>query len=215
MRLWLMLTLLCVCFGFISPCSGDERNKGKDLNAVVLEHARKIPEGGGYQKAWTGSGTPHEIRFGDGKVLSKGEGGTYCCGVTFAVVMSVAHAQGLLRDKSLADIKQFQKNWYGVGKPSQERTCVHALEQLGIGRAVRFEDAQPGDFVQFWRSKSGHSVIFLAWIEEDGQRVGLRYRSSQTATNGVGDHQEYFKTAPGDRGHIDPERTYFGRLTGK
>ena len=32
---------------------------------------------------------------------------------------------------------------------------------------------RPGDFLQFWRTnKSGHSVVFLEWVEEDGRRLG-------------------------------------------
>ena len=63
--------------------------------------------------------------------------------------------------------------------------------------------------------KSGHSVVFLGWAEQDGKRVGLRYRSSQGSTKGVGDVTEYFtdaKDPDGKPGRVLRDRTYFGRL---
>ena len=74
------------------------------------------------------------------------------------------------------------------------------------------DDAQPGDFLQFWRTKSGHSVVFLDWIDRDGKRVGFKYRSSQGSTKGIGDHAEYFKDSGVAGGEVDRNRMYFGRL---
>ncbi len=55
-------------------------------------------------------------------------------------------------------------------------------------------------------------MIFLAWVEEKGQRIGFTYRSSQKSTNGIGDHTEYFSEIPGRGGKVDRSRMYFGRL---
>ena len=125
----------------------------------VVEIARAYPDGGGYE--WKGSGVPEDIRFGDATILQKGKA-TYCSGFTFAVVMKSAEQRGLLDGKLLDDIRTFQKNWYGTTKESGETQCAYALEQLGIGHAVKAEDARSGDFLQLWRTnKSGHSVVFL------------------------------------------------------
>src|SRR4051812_36132606 len=178
----------------------------------VVKIARSFPDGGGYE--WKGSGVPEDIRFDGTMILPKGKA-TYCSGFTFAVAMKSAGERGLLSGKSVDDIRAFQKQWYGSTKESAETQCAYALEKLGIGRAVKQDDAQAGDFLQLWRTnKSGHSVVFLEWIREDGQPIGIKYRSTQKSTNGIGDRTEYFADVPGHEGSVDPQRLYFGRLNG-
>src|SRR4051812_38576760 len=69
--------------------------------ADVLKVATDIPDGGGYNKTWAGSGTPAEVTFDGQRVLPRGTGGTYCSGFTFAVAMAVAERRGLLAGKTL------------------------------------------------------------------------------------------------------------------
>jgi hypothetical protein len=179
---------------------------------TTLQIARSYPDGGQYDRSWRGSGVPHEIRFQGERILAKGKG-TYCCGFTFAVAMDAAGERRLLADKSPDQIRAFQKQWYGATKESAEVQCGLAMEKLGIGRRVKADEARPGDFLQFWRTnKGGHSVVFLGWVEEGGRRVGIKYRSSQGSTKGIGDRVEYFAGAAGKEGRIDPQRLYFGRL---
>jgi hypothetical protein len=78
---------------------------------------------------------------------------------------------------------------------------------------VPAEEAEAGDFLQFWRGRSGHSVVFIRWIERDGRRVGFEYRSSQGATDGIGDHIEYFNDSGVRGGQVDPQRMYFARFS--
>jgi hypothetical protein len=178
----------------------------------VLEIARSYPDAGGYDSSWKGSGVPAEIRFDDERILAKGRG-TYCCGFTFAVVMDAAIERGLLRDKSVDQVRKFQKQWYGATEESREIQCALAVAALGIGEAIEPDEARPGDFLQFWRTnKSGHSVVFLEWIEEGGRHVGFKYRSSQGATKGIGDRVEYFADVKGKDGAVDRSRLYFCRL---
>jgi hypothetical protein len=182
---------------------------GKD----VLAAARAIPDGGSY--VWTnGSGVPRDIRYEGELILKAQEKGTYCSGFTFCVAMQAAEERGLLKGKSADAVRQFQKQWYGSTKEAAERQCALAVEQLGIGREVKsLADAQPGDFMQIWRTnKSGHSVLFLDWVREGDQIVGIKYRSSQKSTDGVGDRVEYFDDAPGHDGKVDRRRTYVARL---
>lgn len=190
-----------------SPLQADER--GKD----VLAAAQAIPDGGSY--VWTnGSGVPRDIRHEGELILKAQEKGTYCSGFTFCVAMEVAQERGLLKGKSVEAVRQFQKQWYGSTKEAAERQCALAVEQLGIGREVKsLADAQPGDFMQIWRTnKSGHSVLFLDWVREGDEVVGIKYRSSQKSTDGVGDRVEYFADAPGHDGKVDRQRTYVARL---
>lgn len=179
----------------------------------VLEIARSHKDGGGY--VWEGgSGCPQAIDF-DGQSIVKGqEKGTYCSGFTFTVAMEAAAERGLLRGKSIEEVRRFQKEWYGVPKDAAERQCAVAVERLGIGQEIKkLEAGKPGDFVQIWRTnKSGHSVVLVDWVREGGEIVGLKYRSSQKSTDGIGDRIEYFSDAPGKKGQVIRERTYLARL---
>jgi hypothetical protein len=154
----------------------------------VVKAARSYKDGGGYE--WKGSGAHEEIQFNGQRILAKGEK-TYCSGFTFAVVMKAAAERGLLRGKSVAQIRAFQKDWYGATKESAETQCAFAVEKLGIGRSVKPEKALAGDFLQLWRTnKSGHSVVFLEWIRDGRRPIGVKYRSTQKLTDGIGDRVE-------------------------
>ena len=183
-------------------------------NDVVLRTARSYADGGGYNLKWGGTGTPEEILHDGQRVLAKGTDGTYCCGFTFAVAMKAGGEMKLFEGKTLEQIKRFQKEWYGaVDEPElREKQCSLAVGNLGVGRAVPMDEAQPGDFCQFWRGKGGHSVIFLEWVERNGKRIGFKYRSSQGSTKGIGDNTEYFSDSGIEKGHVDRKRIYFGRF---
>ncbi|HUT34455.1 MAG TPA: hypothetical protein VNE39_13295 [Planctomycetota bacterium] len=173
-----------------------------------------FPDGGGYDKTWQGTGSPEEIGFKGETILAKATNGTYCCGFTFAVAMRMAASRGLLADKSVEQVRRFQREWYGAMPPSREKQCVAAAETLGIGREVKLEEARPGDFVQLWRaSGTGHSIVLLRPIRRDGKLVGLEYRSSQGSTNGIGNRTEHFADAD-PKGTIVRPRTYVCRLNG-
>jgi hypothetical protein len=180
------------------------------LAASVAEIAHSYPDGGGYE--WKGTGVPEAIRFGEATILDKGKS-TYCSGFTFAVVMKAAAERGILKGQTAEQVRAFQKEWYGSTKESGETQCAYALEKLGIGKEVKAADAREGDFLQLWRTnKSGHSVVFLDWVTDGSKRIGLKYRSSQKSTDGIGDRVEYFAGTPGKKGLVDPKRIYFGRL---
>ena len=176
----------------------------------IIDIARRFPDGGGYE--WKGSGVPEDVRFNGKIILAKGKA-TYCSGFTFAVVMNAAGERGLLKSKTTEQVQAFQKEWYGATKASSESQCAYAIEKLGIGKAVPTKDAKPGDFLQLWRTnKSGHSVVFLEWISEAGRPIGVKYRSTQKSTDGIGDRVEYLTGVPGKKGSVDPQRLYFCRL---
>ncbi len=141
------------------------------IPSAVLKIADSFPNGGGFN--WDrGTGTPEEIRFGGQRILTKSKRGTYCCGFTFAVVMRAAAEGGLLKGKSVTQIKKFQQHWYAATPEAREKQQIFAMEWLGIGKQVPFMDAEPGDFVRLWHGGSGHSVIFVRWVAEDGRKVG-------------------------------------------
>jgi len=180
----------------------------KPLDAIA-----SFPDGGGYDKSWKGSGSPEEIVFKGRTILPKATNGTYCCGFTFAVAMRMAASRGLLAQKSVEQVRRFQREWFGATPASREKQCVVAAENLGIGREVKLDEARPGDFVQFWRANgSGHSVVLLRPIRCDGRLIGLEYRSSQGSTNGIGNRVEHFADAE-PKGAVLRARTYACRLS--
>jgi hypothetical protein len=203
-----VLAVLAVAWGGCSACADEPRS--------TVDIARSYKEGGGY--IWEGgSGVPREIKFQGETILPAQRKGTYCSGFTFSVVMQAAADRGLLKGKEIDAVRRFQKEWYGVPKDAQETQCALAVERLGIGRRVKdLEDVRPGDFVQIWRTnKTGHSVVLIAPVREEGRLIGLRYRSSQKSTDGIGDRVEYFADVPSREGKVDRSRTYAARLNDK
>ncbi len=179
----------------------------------VVEIARGFADGGGYE--WKGTGVPEDVRFGDAVILAKGKA-TYCSGFTFGVAMKAANQRGLLQGKTIDQVRVFQKDWYGVSQESGETQCVYAMEKLGVGKGIEAKNAKAGDFLQLWRTnKSGHSVVFLEWVTDGGKPIGVKYRSTQTATRGIGDRVEYFANVPGKKGSVDPKRLHFARLNAR
>jgi hypothetical protein len=182
---------------------------GGGFGQQAIQIARSYTDGGGY--IWKGStGVSETLTFDGQTLMEKQPVGTYCCGFTLQVAFKLAQNNNLFDGKTFDQIKQFQVQWYGSTKDSAETQCTLAMTTLGVGQPVKHDDARPGDFANFWRTKSGHSVIFLNWITDDqGKRIGLNYRSSQTKTNGIGDNSEYFKNHGGE---VDPDRLYLCRF---
>jgi hypothetical protein len=210
-----LLLMLVLTASFVQPStlSASEPEAYESKSAYtddVLKIAYAYKNGGGY--IWKNSTGVCETLEHDGKtILKKQPKGTYCCGFTFQAAFKLAQHHGIFDGKTYDEVKKFQRQWYGASEASGETQCTLAMTTLGVGDAVAHDDARAGDFGNFWRTKSGHSIIFLNWItDDDGNRTGIHYRSSQPKTDGIGDHTEYFKD---HGGHVDPERLYLCRFT--
>ncbi len=203
----------CLLVGIVVACSPVLADEKDSPNTDVLEIAYAYDDGGSYK--WEGSGVPEELWFAGEQILPKGDG-TFCCGYTLAVVFKAAQQRGLLADRTADDIRLLHKYWYGNSDESKETLVQYALEELDLGKAIEHDDAMPGDFVQYWRTNgSGHSVVFLNWVVDNGERIGVNYRSSQKATDGIGDRIEYFSDASdptNEVGKLDRKRFYVVRL---
>lgn len=195
------ITKLTVCF-CVSLVTA--QNPNEDVLTIANSFS-----GGGYK--WSSTGVPKSIYFKDSEILAKSEEGTFCSGYTFTVAFDALEKRGLIKNLTVDQIKWLQKNWYGTNDVSAETQCLYSLEKLGLGKKVDHSDAQAGDFVQFWRNnKSGHSVIFLDWVRDhSGKITGIKYRSTQKSTNGIGDRTETIGS--GDR-DISIQRLYIVRL---
>jgi hypothetical protein len=210
MRIGKKFSIKCVKFGFFffvflfinSFCNGQA------LNYFLLREAY-VHEGGSYVLSSTG--TPEDLIHNSDTILAKSHSGTYCSGFTFYLLFNALKENGLLERYTKTDLKRMQKQWYGNTKEASETQCLYVLEKEKLGRKVELEEAEPGDFVQFWRNnKSGHSVLFLGWERDSvGVISGLKYRSSQTKTDGIGDRIEAIGTGPKD---INRWRLYIARL---
>jgi len=205
---WGILFTLVICL-LISGCldSDGEFTSGDD----IVEVAYGYKDGGCWK--WEGTGVPEAIWFKNRPILRKDSRCTYCSGYTFAVYFKAAAERGLLENLSAHDIHELQQHWYGTTPEYAERQAALALQDAGLGRIIDPRDAKAGDVVCFHRAKSGHSVIFLEWVYEDDVIIGLKYRSSQSTTDGIGDGTEYF-TSSGLYGKavVDPQRFYVARL---
>jgi hypothetical protein len=200
----------CIKFGlvFSSILFYSSYSSCQALNYFLLKEAY-VHEGGSYVLSSTG--TPEDLIHNSDTILAKSQSGSYCSGYTFYLLFNALKENGLLEGYTKSELKRIQKEWYGNTKEAFETQCLYVLEKEKLGRKVEWEDAEPGDFVQFWRNnKSGHSVLFLGWERDSvGVISGLKYRSSQTKTDGIGDRIEAIGTGPKD---INRWRLYIARL---
>jgi hypothetical protein len=189
-----------------------------ELNPLVLEVLGRYPTDGTHPywwprgeeaKGWKGCTRDLEYR---GEVFASGdpEGRAYCCGLTFEVFLEAwrlwCHRNGRpwrIGDLDVDGVRRLQREWFGS---ASDKTCLRTAlvdNELGV-RIEKFADARPGDFVQLWRKNgSGHSVVFLDWVREDDEIVGLRYWSTQPSTRGIGERVEYFDR--GEKGLLRDE----------
>lgn len=174
-------------------------------NASVVKLLLDYPEHGVHDYWWPrkgeGSydGSTTDVLI-NGQVVMKGEtkARTFCCGLTLEVFYGYLKSHPELARRIPADqYSEFKRYWFcrELFSPGPR----DAMTTYSVGTAIlRAEDALPGDFVQVWRkNKSGHSVIFVNWLRDDqGNRIGLQYWSTQPATGGIGFHSELFGTLP-------------------
>jgi hypothetical protein len=194
-------------------------NIGVDLqpgspNKDVVEAALSYPDGAGGQYNMQGSGVMETILHKGETVLAY-TGSTYCSGATFTIAMKVINKRNLFANKTLKEVKSFQRMWYGASSDPAlvEKQQGPALEMMGIGGNVTHAEALPGDFGQIWRTNnSGHSVVFMGWEEKDGKIIGFKYRSSQGkgVGSGVSNRKEFFSDS--GKGSVIRERFYLSRI---
>jgi hypothetical protein len=183
--------------------------RAQPMNESFLRQAKAYPAEGGY--VWSSTGCPEALVRGTDTLLRKSKAGTYCSGFTFAVFFKVMNDRGSFDSLNMSDLKSIQQDWYGNTAPSAERQCVYVMEKWNLGSKIEMEHARPGDFIQFWRNNNtGHSALFLGWIRDGaGTITGLKYRSSQRPTNGIGERTEPIGSASRS---LNPKRIYLGRI---
>jgi hypothetical protein len=185
----------------------------KSLAADVLRSAYQIPEGGGYCDL-DDSGVAKEVIHRGVQILPASRSKNYFgAGFTFTVALNVARSKHLLDQCAPSDLQRAQREWYGATDQSGRRQLIIALEDLGLGCEVNPSEVRPGDFAIFSRRNTTHSVVFLGWVMYEDKKVGIRYRSAQKQTDGVGDAAEYFTTSGFPSGTARSESLLFARMT--
>ncbi|HJN76318.1 MAG TPA: hypothetical protein QGF58_20480 [Myxococcota bacterium] len=193
-----------------------------DFNELLVDMVGSYPMDGTYEFYWPSgggwSGGTQDLWYQGEQIGSDGGySACYCSGITWEWYIRSfqewAAYNGAdpedLNGVDEADIWSMRLDWYvrelyGPG-PSV------AMETYGLGVEVpSFDDWEPGDIVQFWRtSGSGHTAVFMGWIEDDdGNRVGMEYASCQGSTDGLGINDEYFGS---HAGALDPAFMYAAR----
>ncbi|MCO1603047.1 hypothetical protein [Desulfosporosinus nitroreducens] len=158
------------------------------------------------------------------KAHPNGTRASHCVGITFEVFFNAmkewnqqqGYAGDTIKDLSYEQFYDFILKWYVAG-PKTENNLVIALEKYQLGkRLTNFEEARPGDFIDFSReNQTGHTVVLIDWVRVNGKIVGLRYWSSQESTNGIGYKTEYFNILRSDGtkyGTIMKDKIHIGRV---
>ena len=187
------------------------------FNAEIMSAVKNF---GSASYKWKGYGVTRTITYkgktlaypykipGDPKIYC------YCVGATFQVYMTAFEnwdkkngKTGSLKGLSASQAESVRKIWYIV-KTSYEKGVQQALTQYKLGKAIpKWSDAQPGDFVQFWRNnKSGHSAVFSSWKYTNGKITGLTYFSCQGGGAGYAS-----ETIGSGSKQINGSRLYIGR----
>ncbi len=197
-----------------------ENIPGNDFNNAVVSVLKSYPTDGTCQYYWPSSGNwagNTKDLYYRGSLFSQGDTfqRCYCCGLTFEVFFfayqKYCQDHGwnfIIQNMDSAALRTFRMKWFG--SDGNRKTLQNAIVSSNLGYAISLDQAKIGDFIQFWRySGSGHSVIFIEWVfDANGNKNGLKYWSTQPATNGIGYRIEYF----GGKTGIDPEQIYIARV---
>lgn len=182
------------------PPAGEFR---KHLLAVIASYPTNgsmgywWPRGKGVR--W--GGTTRDLVYGK-RLVARGDRKrrSYCSGLTFEVFYRAWKRWCASRDipfsiagMSYVQVKDLQRRWYGAN--GDKRCSQGAIVSKQIGALVPHARLRKGDFVQLWRrNRSGHSVVFIAWVRDGkGRRTGIRYWSTQPGTKGIGYRVEHFR----------------------
>jgi hypothetical protein len=175
------------------------------------------------------NGVTENINY-QGSLIAKanpdGSKSSHCVGLTYEVFFKAMQNRnedaGITSDNfnnmTADDMRDFLLTWYaakGYSK-SEGNQIAGAIVRYGLGvQITNLEDAKAGDFIDFSRTKSGHTAVFINWLRDDKNNiVGFRYWSTQESTNGIGYKEEYFSdnTQEAFKGTVNRNQLYIGRV---
>jgi hypothetical protein len=173
---------------------------GEDLNNLVLEQLRQMPNGGKYSVSHFAKiklQSAAHLEHGKFFILPSAASPSFCSGATYLVFIRTVEAlrargelhldfptleQLIIRDQH--DGEGIWGRWNANG-PGTARL----FHELGLGRNfASFDEAKPGDFIKiFWsrqvgRREHGHSAIYLG----RETRLGVEYVRFWSSNVGAG-----------------------------
>ncbi len=192
------------------------------FNDYTVDILEQYPTDGTHPYKWvnTYTGVTRDLYYKGQRIAQANPDGSqscYCCGLTFEnffrsiqLLFDDLDQTEDVNGMTFSDMKYFLYLWF-VQSVNGDGPGI-AMETFGIGdRIENWENVKQGDYLQFWRtSGSGHSVIFIEWIDSPlGDKIGIRYWSTQGSTSGIDYNNEYFEDSGGN---IDPDYVYFSRI---
>jgi len=191
------------------------------MNKYFVTNYLGYPRNGTFTYLWSGGGygVTQNCWYLGSLICPKPSGNTtYCSGLAFEAFLlpyntyntTYGHTR-IGNITSSSQMETYRKLWYGV--TDAEKLSVRAITDYSLGREITdWEEAQDGDFCQFWRtSGSGHNPVFQKWIRNGaGQITGFTYWGSQGSTNGIGFNTESFAVGTGSG--VRRDRFYLGRV---
>lgn len=175
------------------------------------------------------NGVTENINY-QGSLIAKanpdGSKSSHCVGLTYEVFFKAMQNRnedaGITSDNfnnmTVDDMRDFLLTWYAAKEypKSEGNQIAGAIVKYGLGvQITNLEDAKAGDFIDFSRTKSGHTAVFINWLRDDKNNiVGFRYWSTQESTNGIGYKEEYFSdnTQEAFKGTVNRNQLYIGRV---
>ncbi len=152
------------------------------------------------------------------KAHPSGNNASHCVGITFEVFFKAMQERN--QDANLPEddfngmnwdeLYDFVMHWY-VAYTKDSHNIATAVENYGVGTEItNLEQAQPGDFADITRTNNtGHTVVFIDWIRENGEIIGITYWSSQ-GEGGIGYAEEYFSDS--GRGDVIRDELIIARI---
>ncbi|GAB6087416.1 hypothetical protein JCM11672_26880 [Alkaliphilus crotonatoxidans] len=211
-----------------------ERDKllKQDLNSYILD-VIKTYSSGNYPYLLNNdyanyNGVTTNLYYQDQLLLKahpNGSKASHCVGITFEVffkaMMNRNEKLGLPKDDfngmTWNELYDFALGWFVANGNKAQNNAARVIEKYGLGKVVtNLEEVKAGDIIDFSRENhTGHTVIFINWIRDNGKIVGLKYWSSQGSTNGISYNEEYFNIPKGDGskyGNVIIDQLYIGRV---
>ncbi len=185
--------------------------QAKGFNLLVLKGVDAVQshslDGGGYfigvKADPPESPICYDIALGGKSLIDAPRSTSFCSGASYAAFIEATNYY--LKANSRQKVTDVQIEALRMQEPDGKRRedgvkawgwwnadgfgCHFSLVQLmKAGERISPKDAKPGDFMNIsWKSGLGHSVVFLGWEANSEGKNGVRFWSSQTSTNGLGD----------------------------
>jgi hypothetical protein len=230
-------------------CSIPDPGGFNHYTVAVINNWDQYPKDGTYPYCWSGSGDVCPEMWGmvhdgfyAGQLLFPGGGDCFCSGHTLEIFLQAYRlwqaangvpetvpfeVTGSVLSVDEVDGGPFYQHWQGYGAAS-DASAANAFESLGIGENLwsdRWDQALPGDYANISRSTgSGHAVIFVDWVREAGEIVGIRYYGCNTSGHSCPDFTDPLDTTgnsgpsfnieyfDGHGGTVLPSYVYIGRV---